>query len=377
MIVGFDGWYIGLESSAWGVTQLNIIRRLAAIDPRDTFVVFASKTGVAQLPPLANIRAVEVSRSAAGSAIRRTRAIKRAVRSEHINLDVYIETCEIAPRFDRGVVVFSIEHDFSEGRLEYPVSVARVRGLIYRHLHLRSISRANEFFCNSKFTMGQLSPYLSPHQRASVFPHGCDDAFLHANVGLKVSRGLAPNPDSQRYVLYVGRIQVRHKNFSTLLQAFCCFWRKHQGIRLFIVSSQDLTRRQRRLLGEARGNLVLLRGLKAREIADLYQEATALVLTSTYEGFGIPIIEAQNLRCPVVLTNIEVFREVADGGGIFFDGTAFDLEKKLEFVLSRENVEPYIENGLMNCRRYSWDASAELMKRSLDRTDSERGTAAG
>jgi glycosyltransferase involved in cell wall biosynthesis len=45
----------------------------------------------------------------------------------------------------------------------------------------------------------------------------------------------------------------------------------------------------------------------------------ACIRTSTHEGFCLPVLEAQNLRIPVITSDIPILREVAGEGALYFD----------------------------------------------------------
>lgn len=369
MIVGFDGYYIGDQASAWGASELNLIRELAAMDCEDTFVVFVTRAGRLLLPNLPNLRSIEVADSGFRNAISRTRSISFAISSSGTQLDVYLETCEILPNLNPSVRVMSLEHDFSQGQMEYPLSLSRLRGLLYRYLHIRSIRRADILFCNSGFTLKQLREFLRPDQVAVVFPHGCDEAFRDSRH-VEVLHDRIPVVDkSWKYFLYVGRIRVRHKRFDLLLNAYRRFHARFPGIKLVVVSSQEFSFAQRQLIREIKDDVILTQGLGAADIAQLYRNALALVIPSEYEGFGIPIIEAQYSHCPVLASDIEVFHEVGDGGCLFFDGSPDGLLKALESAMRRPNLEPYVAKGLANCERFSWQATAKLV---MDHLESQR-----
>jgi len=325
MIVGFDGYFMGDPSSAWGATERSLLRELAELDSDDCFRVFVTHEGRAALPDLVNVQAIEVRPSKLHNALGRTRSLEAAIRSMRPAMDVYIETCEILPRVDPSITVASIEHDFSQGRLEYPLSLSRLSGIVYRRWHLRSVRRADILLCNSNFTLQQLKEYLRPGQATGVFPHGCDEAYRERGDGPGEPNGPSSPQELGRYFLFVGRVRVRHKRFELLLRAFDSLLSKNVDLKLVVVSSQAFTFGQRRLLRRFQDRVVLKQGLSPAAIARWYRHAVAVVLPSEYEGFGIPIIEAQNVGCPVIASNIPVFREVADGGAIYFEGTAADL----------------------------------------------------
>jgi alpha-1,2-rhamnosyltransferase len=54
------------------------------------------------------------------------------------------------------------------------------------------------------------------------------------------------------------------------------------------------------------------------DLVDLYSKARSLVFCSSAEGYGLPLIEARQLGCRVIASDIPAFRELADEGVTFF-----------------------------------------------------------
>lgn len=74
------------------------------------------------------------------------------------------------------------------------------------------------------------------------------------------------------------------------------------------------------------------------ELKELYRKASLFVYPSLYEGFGIPPLEAIYYKCPVLISNIPVFREIFDESAIFFDpNSVVDLKEKILFCLNDTN----------------------------------------
>ncbi len=101
--------------------------------------------------------------------------------------------------------------------------------------------------------------------------------------------------------------------------------------------------------------------VKGEVLINLYRNATALIFFSSYEGFGIPILEAQSNSCPVICSNIDVFLEVAKNSVIYVNkNSPHDLEKSmLELSDNKKLRKRLINEGLLNCKNFSWKRSSK------------------
>ena len=95
-------------------------------------------------------------------------------------------------------------------------------------------------------------------------------------------------------------------------------------------------------------------------LANLYTNAHAFVYPSLYEGFGIPLLEAMSLRCPVVCSNTSSLPEVAGEAAEFFDPydvahIIYSLEK---VVYSNSISTDLLRLGLERVKKFSWDRCA-------------------
>jgi glycosyltransferase involved in cell wall biosynthesis len=92
-------------------------------------------------------------------------------------------------------------------------------------------------------------------------------------------------------------------------------------------------------------------------LADLYSAAGCLVVSSRYEGFGLPCLEAMACGCPVVAYRNSSLPEVVDDAGLLVDdGDAAALGAAAATVLG--DPEPWRQSALTWARRFSWDKTA-------------------
>ena len=99
-----------------------------------------------------------------------------------------------------------------------------------------------------------------------------------------------------------------------------------------------------------------------QELLDLYHHAVAFAYPSSYEGFGIPILEAYTADCPLMLNRASCFPEIAGDAAIYFEmgKDSSDFEEKFEYVYHMNSLEreQLLAKQRERLKLYSWDKSA-------------------
>ncbi len=93
----------------------------------------------------------------------------------------------------------------------------------------------------------------------------------------------------------------------------------------------------------------------------IYQNANALVFPSSFEGFGLPIVEAFQYKLPVVAANNTSISEIVGDAGLLFEtnnlNALIDCIKKV--LLNHNLREQLINQGLERVKKFSWINTAK------------------
>lgn len=209
-------------------------------------------------------------------------------------------------------VVITI-HDLAVER--YPQRFKDHKAFIEKREKL--IEAADHIIAVSNNTKNEIIDYygVSP-EKVTVVYHGLPRAFGKVKIHL---RGLP-----EKYVLYVGR-RDGNKNFERFIKAFAKLSAKDDQLYLICVGGGTFTEEEQAVLGTLGiERKVQQRNLNDAVLAACYQQAAFFVFPSLYEGFGIPILEAFTMKCPVLLSDIGSFREIAGEAGHYFDPRSVD-----------------------------------------------------
>ena len=193
----------------------------------------------------------------------------------------------------------------------------------------RALRHSKAVICVSENTKRDLLncyPWLDEEQIKVVY-NGVGDEFFPI-----------PSVEKKGYLLYVGNRAVEYKRY-------------------------DVAQEVARLTGL---ELITASNVSREQLNIMYNEALCLLYPSDYEGFGIPILEAQKAGCPVIAQNTSSVPEVIGAAGLMVNHNtaarvAADMAEIVRHLLSQP-TQGIIAAGLENAKRFSWDKTYKQMK---------------
>jgi glycosyltransferase involved in cell wall biosynthesis len=169
----------------------------------------------------------------------------------------------------------------------------------------------------------------------------------------------------ENFVLAVGHFEKR-KNYSRLIDAISLLRARGNAVCLVVIGNDSgelssMTHRVRK--GDLKGLVHFLSGLTDLELRCAYKLCSLFVFPSSYEGFGIPILEAMAAGCPMVLSDIPVFREITENRGVYFSHNDSEvLANSIDYVLSSTSeCERQKKYGFERIRDFSFQSIARQL----------------
>jgi glycosyltransferase involved in cell wall biosynthesis len=211
---------------------------------------------------------------------------------------------------------------------------------------------ANRIIAISDHTQEQLvETYRFDNDRVSMIPHGVDNERFHPDAGPH------PAPDSEKFtILYVGRLGPR-KGVDLAIESFAeldC-----TDVELLIAGTgrhedrlRDLTLR----LGIA-DRVRFLGFVPSDELPALYVSSELFVLLSSYEGYGLVLLESMACGTPVVASRVGGITTVVDGSsGVLVSRDIESITNAIEkFIKRRDFYLESVSAAQTRARDLDWD----------------------
>lgn len=217
-----------------------------------------------------------------------------------------------------------------------------------------AVARADHIICISECTRRDLVRLLE------VDPARTSVVHLGHSLDVAAEEAILPAADPALPVLlYVGE-RGTYKNFDTLLEAFTTR-QLQRRLQLVAFGGRPFNERELRRLRQL-GLSAAVRHEQGddRRLAGWYRSARLFVCPSTYEGFGLPPLEAMAQGCPVACSNQGSVPEIVGNAGEYFDPlNPQQMASAIERVAFDDARHAELRNlGLRRAAGFSWDRCA-------------------
>jgi glycosyltransferase involved in cell wall biosynthesis len=378
-----DGFHVAinahlLSGRAWyrsaGVHQYiyRLLRHLGQLDDRLRYTVLLGEGVLPSNDALTVLRSRWPTSRAAVRVLWEQFVQPWALR--RIRADVVHGPVFVGPLLSPCPVVVTV-HDLSF--IRFPELFRPANRLYLTVLTRLSARRARRLIAVSAHTASEITRLLGvPPGRVDVVYHGVDPAFrpfpADEIAAFPQRRGLP-----ERFVLFVGTLEPR-KNLVRLVEAFARVCDGSVG--LVLAGGRGWLYDELLATVEALGlgDAVIFAGYVMNDELPLwYNAATVVAYPSVYEGFGLPVLEAQACGTPVLTSNVSSLPEAAGDAALMVD--PYDVEALaagLNQLLTDGPMRHQLrERGLAHARLFSWPHAAQETARVYWRALAEgRGT---
>jgi glycosyltransferase involved in cell wall biosynthesis len=260
-----------------------------------------------------------------------------------------ISLCNAAPVFYPNKI--TCLHDIAFTL--YPQYFSKKLVLYYRWLIPKVLNRSRHIITVSEFSKREISSYyhIDP-AHISVVPN--------ASTFSAYSTHPLPRVQERPYFLFVGSLDPR-KNLITLLKAFR--QAKREDADLIVVGAGHASFASNPAIDAYRtdSNIIFTGYISDEQLRAYYGGALALINPSFYEGFGLPVVEALSMNCPVLASSIDAFKEVGGTDIEYFN--AADVSELSDLIKNFSGKA--LSETTSHVQRLTWKTSAALVDKII------------
>lgn len=188
---------------------------------------------------------------------------------------------------------------------------------------------------------------------------------------LTIPNGIEPNfsdlaqqyESDKPYFFYPGN-RRSFKNVPLIVKAFFASKLHFSGFDLYLTGPPETKLREIALRHNGEKNLVFLGNICEEQLVGFYKGATGVIYLSSYEGFGLPILESMACGCPILVTNAGAIKEVAGDAAIYANINNFDeiISRIIDIAERKSYVQRKIVLGFSQIKKYDIDASCAKLQ---------------
>jgi glycosyltransferase involved in cell wall biosynthesis len=236
----------------------------------------------------------------------------------------------------------------------------------FDHLHHKIMIKVSKNFsnkniCISKFTEKRVNELLGIKNTQVVYL-GVEDNFKVIKEENILNKIINKYNLKKPFIFYIGSLSPR-KNLVRIIKAFNTIKEKIPH-NLYLFGGYSWRDKEViNLLNKTNSDNRIIRGgfVEEKDLPLIYNLADLYLYPSLYEGFGLPILEAQACGCPVLTSNVASCPEVAGKGARIVNPYLVEeiSEGIMKILNDKKYKEELIKNGFKNVKRFSWEKSTK------------------
>jgi glycosyltransferase involved in cell wall biosynthesis len=233
------------------------------------------------------------------------------------------------------------------------------RRLLHNYLKYRTIKRSDGIICVSQNTCNDLYKIFGPlkNKEIAVIHNGVSNDYFPLQAPDRNNTALLNSLKigDRKFLLYVGG-RTGYKNFDFVIELM----KELKDFHLVVVGNVFNKNEAKNIDSDTMKRIIVTNHINNANLNVLYNFAHCLIYPSSYEGFGIPVIEAMRAGCPVVALNKSSIPEIAGGSALLLEALEInDFKHAIHELHDITRRRDMIEKGLERSTRYSWDKCAE------------------
>jgi glycosyltransferase involved in cell wall biosynthesis len=247
---------------------------------------------------------------------------------------------------------------------KYPMAYGGFQSFYLEWSTRRALRRAEKVIVPTEAVKKDLIKYYDAKpSRIVVVHHGRVELSKVTKKDIAYTLDHYQLPVDEPLFFFIGRLETK-KNLMVLLDAWAIVQRKNPQGRLFLGGMyghgfDDLFHRMEDV--DLRGTVLAPGYIPELEAASIFQAATALVLPSREEGFGLPILQSFEANCAVISSDIPALKEVGGDAALYADpGDAKGFAKHMLKLLKDQKLKTsLVKKGQERIKLFSWERAAK------------------
>jgi len=227
--------------------------------------------------------------------------------------------------------------------------------IVLKFFSTQSAKRSDHIITISNFSKQRLCNVLSLHEEKITVTLLASNKRNNIDTSITTSALLNSYCVKKPYIVAFAGGAI-HKNIPRLLSAFALSKISSQH-KLVLIGTIPANVDSKKLAG----NVIATGYVPDEHILPLLSSAELFILPSLYEGFGMPVLEAQQAGVPVLCSTAGSLPEVAGESAVLFNPYSIDdMAEKIRLVLGDHSLRDALRHkGLANVQRFTWEKTAQ------------------